>query len=129
VDSTGGTTNAQWWPDIWEAEEDINWGLEKQWLATSDKPDSRYSGERTLTNPVASGRDVRETFARMAMNDEETVALVAAAATPSARPTARATRRRWVPRLKQPVSKVPGNPTPRRGTWATSTCSSTTSGN
>ncbi|NWL76644.1 catalase/peroxidase HPI [Pseudomonas taiwanensis] len=83
--------------DIWEPEEDVYWGAEKEWLATSDKPNSRYSGDRQLENPlaavqmgliyvnpqgpdgnpdpVASGRDVRETFARMAMNDEETVAL------------------------------------------------------
>ena len=81
-------------PDIWAPEEDIDWGAEKEWLANE-----RYSGERDLANPlgavqmgliyvnpqgpdgdpdpIASGKDVRETFRRMAMNDEETVALVA----------------------------------------------------
>ena len=85
--------------DIWEPEQDIYWGAEAEWLATSDAANSRYSGERELENPLAavqmgliyvnpegpdgnpdilaSGRDVRETFARMAMDDYETVALVA----------------------------------------------------
>lgn len=80
--------------DIWEPEQDIHWGNETEWLG-----DNRYKGDRELDNPlaavqmgliyvnpqgpngnpdpIASGRDVRETFARMAMNDEETVALVA----------------------------------------------------
>ena len=85
--------------DIWHPEKDIYWGAEKDWLAPSDNPNSRYSGERELENPLAAvmmgliyvnpegvdgkpdplktAKDVRETFARMAMNDEETVALTA----------------------------------------------------
>ena len=80
--------------DVWEPEQDVNWGPEAKWLA-----DERYSGERELSghlgavqmgliyvnpegpngkpDPLAAARDIRETFARMAMNDEETVALIA----------------------------------------------------
>jgi len=85
--------------DIWHPEKDIYWGSEKQWLAKSGGEGSRYSGERELENPLAAvmmgliyvnpegvdgqpdplktARDMRVTFSRMAMNDEETVALTA----------------------------------------------------
>lgn len=85
--------------DIWHPEKDIYWGSEKQWLAPSGSENSRYSGERDLENPLAAvmmgliyvnpegvdgkpdplktAHDIRITFARMAMNDEETVALTA----------------------------------------------------
>jgi catalase-peroxidase len=161
-------------PDIWAPEEDIYWGAEKEWLATSDKPNSRYSGDRQLESPLAavqmgliyvnpqgpdgnpdpvlSGRDVRETFARMAMNDYETVALVAGghtfgkmhgagdAALVGVEPEGAPLEEHGL-RLDQPstaaaragtpppaASKAPGSPTRPSGTWATSRCCSSTSG-
>ncbi|WP_353401363.1 catalase/peroxidase HPI [Pseudophaeobacter arcticus] len=101
IESMGGKTFgfAGGRADVWEPEEDVYWGREDEWLADSSAQNSRYSGERDLENPLAavqmgliyvnpegpdgqpdalaSGRDIRETFARMSMNDEETVALVA----------------------------------------------------
>lgn len=85
--------------DTWEPDDDVYWGSETAWLAPTNNPNSRYSGDRNLApplaavqmgliyvnpegpdgngDPLAAARDIRETFARMAMDDEETVALIA----------------------------------------------------
>ena len=109
--------------DVWEPQEDVYWGSETRWL----EADKRYSGERDLENPlaavqmgliyvnpegpdgnpdpIAAAKDIRETFARMAMNDEETVALIAGGHTFGKTPRSRRCCTCWGQNPKLPALK------------------------
>src|ERR1035438_2210142 len=128
--------------DVWEPGDDIYWGPEGKWLA-----DERYSGDRDLANPLAAGPmgliyvnpqgpdgnpdplaaavDIRETFARMAMNDEETVALIAGGHTFG---KAHGAGER-APARSQVGGRAQGPPTRSSGTTIPSTTCSATNGN
>jgi catalase-peroxidase len=159
--------------DIWHPEKDVYWGAEKEWLAPSESATTTWMKPDTLENPLAAvhmgliyvnpegvngqpdplktAAQVRETFARMAMNDEETAALTAGGHTvgkahgngdaEALGPSRKAATSRPGLRLDEPehegrhptpsppASKAPGPPTRPSSTWAISSCCSATSGN